>query len=171
MSKMQDKEETKLAGPQTVRKYQPNLKIDHISTFPDSEKDPNYVYMPVITNYKGAGANNFKEYEAGGWEVVYSTHGTRDDRAFTPETMVGNTSVPGPVLRVTREGYEEVYMRITKERYQENQMKNAIRDRKRYLAAVGTDPETGKPASSMNKQADGMLAENIKGTEFHINYK
>lgn len=126
---------TKLYKEEGAREpFRPRFNLDAVARI--KRDDVNFNYKLVIYNYKHR-PDAVAEHEAMGYEVVYSTDHIEDDRKFASGTTAEGESLrPRAVLKTTKDGYEQVLMRISKERQKENQAKADERRTERYKRSV-----------------------------------
>lgn len=132
MSSKQIKESGKV-GEMRKEEFRPNFVID---TLAGVDKEPGFLYKGVIYNYPHL-PHNVNSHEKEGYEVVYDKKPIEDDRLFSPNQNVHESSTVAPVLGRTKDGYTYVVMRISEDKAKENEKRKAKAYEERRLASVG----------------------------------
>lgn len=120
---------------QAYELWRPKVVVDAIAEYMDKHKEKGYIYKGVIMNYPLLPLN-VQDHEKMGYEIVYSTHQFVDNRGFAPDVEKKDTSVPAPVIKNTKDGYQYLLMRIDEKKAQENEMNRSKRDKERHLKSV-----------------------------------
>lgn len=110
----------------------PKQTVDDIATF---EKEPGYVYKGVITNYKHIPLN-VEEHEKRGYEVVWAKKPMVDDRSFSPDNSMKESTLPTPIMKTTADGYKMILMRISEEDFTAIKEQEAIDYQNKYKKSV-----------------------------------
>ena len=122
---------TKLHKDEELREsFRKKYTVDSVARV--TKDDKNYSYKAVIYNYEH-NPKNFEEHEALGYEVVFSDDTLEDDRAFSPDNSGEKKLRKSPVEKRTKDGYQQVLMRISKQREQENFKADAQKRKEQYM--------------------------------------
>lgn len=100
------------------QQFRPIPKVEDIHT--PYEMDSAFMYKNVIITYSND-PTRMRKYLEAGWEIVETTNPNIDDRDFTPNSKKEKLR-PQMLVETTKDGHEQVLMRILKSKWEQNQI-------------------------------------------------
>lgn len=117
----------------TYKDIRPKTTVDDIATFQDQEEG--WTYKGVCVNYKHIPLN-VEYHEKQGYEIVWAKKPVVDDRSFSPDNSLKESTLPQPIMKTTADGYKYIFMRIRNEDLKAVKEQEALDYAKKYKKSV-----------------------------------